>query len=244
MAVTSYTPQKNSSYSDLHVSLSGIFSENKLDAENAMALVAQHLQTFGKQGIITALSEILNNQEKIEEISKRSYLHGNGFYKIILEETNLFRLRLHIWNQGVIAEENIHDHRWHFASTIISGKMKSEIWEDAISNNGEFLDEYLYVGKTKIQDAYLNYLGKSRVALQKTCVYEEGDAYFLLSNIMHKITYSGEEQISTLTCHSNDARNWARTITRKQSLPNVEHNYLDSATLKYLLTDYLFSIKK
>jgi len=230
-------------YNELTSALLATFINNKNQAEKAISLVSEKLQSFGKAGTIQALQEILRNNTKLEDVAKRSYLHGNGFYKIILEDNDVYRLRLHIWLPTSLAEENIHDHRWHFASTILSGTMESEVWEDAVPGGGELLDEYLYVGKTTTEDAHVKYMGKSRISLRERVVHNTGDAYYMMSNVMHKIVYKGDSEISTLMCHAKDARTWARTITRKQDLPDVDHAYISVFELRKILEIYLSSLR-
>jgi hypothetical protein len=233
------TSDKYSNYKDLVANLHTIYAQNKQNAEQTISDVSLQLQQCGRSGAYHILTEILEDRALLEQIAARSYLHGNGFYKIILDENDVFRLRLHIWLPTSTAEENIHDHRWHFASTILSGTVESEIWEDASSGAGEWLDEYLYIGKTKTEDAHVKYMGKSRVSLKEKVVHKAGDAYYMMSNVMHRIVYSGKNEISTLMCHAKDARSWARTVTRKQDLPDVDHAYLSVSELQQILQIYV-----
>lgn len=231
-------PTEHSTYKDLVESLHTIYARDKQNAEKTISDVSLRLQECGRAGTCQMLGEILADDALLQEIANRSYLHGNGFYKIILEENDIFRLRLHIWLPTSTAEENIHDHRWHFASTILSGTVESEVWEDAISGGGELLDEYLYVGKTKTEDAHVKYMGKSRVALKENVVHKTDDAYYMMSNVMHRIVYSGKNEISTLMCHAKDARSWARTVTRRPDVPDVQHSYLSVLDLRQILQIY------
>lgn len=233
-----------SKYATLLTAIRSALTSHSKQAEQAIASVRDELKLFGKSGTTEAIREILANPAHLEKIAMRSYLHGNGFYKIILEDNNLFRLRLHIWRPESRAEENIHDHRWHFASTILSGHMESEIWEDAIPGGGELLDEYLYVGKTETEEAYVRHMGKSEVSLKQKDFHAPGDAYYMMSNVMHKIVYKGNQEISTLMCHAKDARRWARTITRKTDLPDVDHAYISVFELRKILESYLSSLAR
>jgi hypothetical protein len=227
------------SYDALIDSISHCFSRNVDNAEAGIAAVSDELKAFGKENLRSFLEQAVEQPEWLEKIAARSYLHGNGFYKIILEENDAFRLRLHIWLPTSRAEENIHDHRWHFASVILNGSMETEIWEDALPGGGEALDEYLYIGKTKDTEARNLYMGKARVSLKNRIFNGAGDSYYMMSNVMHRIIYDGKETISTLMCHAKDARNWARTITRREDEPNVDHGYITPDALKSVLSSYL-----
>ena len=121
--------------------------------------------------------------------------------------------------------------------------METELWEDALPGGGEALDEYLYIGKTQQSDARVIHIGKSRVSLKNRILYQTGQSYYMLSNVMHRIIYRGDKPSSTLMCHSQEARTWARTITRRDDLPDVTHDYLSAPQLKELLMDYMDGLK-
>jgi len=72
-----------------------------------------------------ALSHL--SHQNIEAIARRSYLHPNGFVKIVLLESQLpfFRLRLHVWPSGQtnVIEEDAHNHGWDVFSTVMAGRI-------------------------------------------------------------------------------------------------------------------------
>lgn len=84
---------------------------------------------FSKTQMIALLQAILADHTALEQISHRSYQHGNGFLKVVLLDRG-YKLRLHIWFAGQSCEENIHDHRWSFSSLILAGALTSEMWKD------------------------------------------------------------------------------------------------------------------
>jgi hypothetical protein len=220
-------------YHALIADLGACFDHNGSDAEAGIAAVRDTLKAFGKDNLRAFLAEAIERPEWLDAVAGRSYLHGNGFYKIILEENAQFRLRLHVWLPTTRAEENIHDHRWHFASLVLNSRLETEIWEDALSDGGETLNEYLYVGKDI--GARNVYMGKARVSLKARVFNGEGDAYHMMSNVLHRIIYDGQDAVITLLCHARGARNWARTITRRTAEPNIDHDFIDADKLKSVL---------
>ncbi len=230
------------SFNNFLAEIKNLLVSNKSNPEQAMQELSQKLKVFSTNGFKKAILQILGDPILLNQIAKRSYLHGNGFYKIILDDNSLFRLRLHIWKPECKAEENIHDHRWHFASSILTGKMETEIWEDATPGGGNSYDEYLYIGKTEKSDASVQYIGKSEVCLKEKLYHSKGDSYYMLSHQMHRIIYGGDSEISTLMCHTKDTRRWARTITKNKNIPDVDHNYLDDDELVKILSDYVSTL--
>jgi hypothetical protein len=66
---------------------------------------------------------------KLRSPTSVSFLHPNGFLKISLGTDDLGRrLYLHVW-RDTGCDPNIHDHRWRFASTLLSGSLVNTIFE-------------------------------------------------------------------------------------------------------------------
>ncbi|WP_433269263.1 hypothetical protein ACQPZF_06460 [Actinosynnema sp. CS-041913] len=58
------------------------------------------------------------------DLPDRAYRHPNGFLKIVLIAEVEFQLRLHVWRpepDSPVATENVHNHRWDFASAVLVG---------------------------------------------------------------------------------------------------------------------------
>lgn len=235
------TANLTSAYTDLDILKKDI--RNLLAGAGApcevMNKVAVRLQTFGKAGLLQTISVILNNETFLNTVASQSYLHGNGFYKIVLAEEDDFVIRTNIWMPGVHAEENLHDHRWHLASTIIDGTLESEIWEEAASPTAAEYEEYIYVGKTAQKEAYTLPIGKSKISLKERTVHRAGECYNLSSNIMHRIVSSGKDLTCTLMCHPTSARTWGRVIPLKPLEPDLDRAYLTNKEMTQLFQQYL-----
>jgi hypothetical protein len=74
------------------------------------------------------LSSFLTAPGTWARIAAGAYCHPNGFTKFVLSaQPDLpFRLRLHVWNPGRELrrqqdEQNVHGHRWDFASAVVAG---------------------------------------------------------------------------------------------------------------------------
>ena len=66
---------------------------------------------------------ILGSDAILAEIASKSYIHKNGFMKIVYETCEETICRLHIYPPGASADKNIHDHRWDFDSITICGTL-------------------------------------------------------------------------------------------------------------------------
>ncbi len=204
-------------------------------SKDTMHKIAQALQLFGRQGVHEILVEILKNSDTLESIAKNSYLHQNGFYKIILLDEESYTLRLHIWLNGIDVKETLHDHRWYLASAIINGSLKSEIWENSVSDNTKSYDEYMYIGK----EQQPLYLGKAKVTYVNTVTRVAGECYTLDPNVLHRIVSSDDVMSATLMCRSALVKNSSRNIIVNDKVPNVIPTYLSTTELEEVLRRYL-----
>lgn len=80
-------------------------------------------------GIRLVLEAILADAALAEKVAAGSYSHVNGFDKISLWRwSNAAKCRLHIWWNRFPYSEEIHNHRWDFASAILTGSLHSRFF--------------------------------------------------------------------------------------------------------------------
>lgn len=218
----------------LSAQIQACFNQPRLSME-MMRQVSEILQKFGRIGVDNLIRDLLRQKSLLTKIAACSYLQGNGFYKLVLLDEQDFRVRLHIWMPGIFSQENLHNHRWHFASTIITGQLRSEIWEDSASPSLPIYDEYLYVGKEK--NPLL--IGKASVELIEQITHQAGSVYVLPPCVLHRIITGGNEMTVTLMCRSFSPRQWSRNIALNATMPYVNPTYMQSEELYSLLERYL-----
>ena len=74
------------------------------------------------------LRKIIFNPDLLAAIAHRSYVHDNGFVKIVLDDSGASKYRIHVYPAGrIFAAENLHNHRWPFTSLILVGSLPHEI---------------------------------------------------------------------------------------------------------------------
>jgi len=82
----------------------------------------------------TSLRLLTDDIDALTAVANRSYTHPNGFTKIVLHLGGGYGVRLHVWyaeppDYG--ADTNPHGHRWEFASWIVVGELREEIFVEA-----------------------------------------------------------------------------------------------------------------
>lgn len=201
-------------------------------ADEALAALLADTATTGWQ---TALCEaLLTDDAFASQVAARSYRHGNGFLKVVLLDQG-FKLRLHLWLPGVSCEENIHDHRWSIASTILTGELHSEIWTDA-ANNEQFdllADEFRYQAATDGQPAGAVPLRSTPLRLTERSCRKAGSHYSLPPATLHRICSHGRQLVATLMCSGPAIAGHTRLIAGREGLlPEVAARRLSVAELR------------
>lgn len=201
-------------------------------ADDALAALLAGTATLAWRA---ALCEaLLTDDAFAAQVAARSYRHGNGFLKVVLLDQG-FKLRLHLWLPGVACEENIHDHRWSIASTILAGELHSEIWTDA-ANDGQFDlqgSEYRYQAATNGQQAQAIPLHDSPLALARRTRCPAGSHYSLPPATLHRICSHGRQLVATLMCSGPAIAGHTRLIAGRDGLlPEVAARRLSVAELR------------
>lgn len=229
--------QQLNSTQNLCEQLEAIFAR-KIPLEKKMILISKELKTFGLPGVSKLIKEIFLYDELLSDIANSSYFHKNGFCKIPIIKTDLYNVRLHVWNKGISSNETLHNHRWHLASTIIIGNLKSEHWEETSASAGKICDEYLY--SDKLTKPKFN--RKIHVALKETITRNSGDFYTMRPEKLHRLIKSDSAMAVTLICHSAPVRKFARNIIVNEIVPCVYPDYLTKEILSESLHDVMRSI--
>jgi hypothetical protein len=210
--------------------------------EASQALADWMARSFCPQTIFAIINQVLSNPELLAQIAARSYHHGNGFLKVVLAAQDGWKLRLHVWFDNTPCEENIHDHRWGFASTVLCGQLLSETFVDDV--DGDITGtEYLYHARQNQHDSQKHIQGRFCLrSLGQQC-RGVGESYFLPTSVLHRICdYSNKNIVATMMCSAPTQQGTNRLLVsddRQGIDPNVEQTPLSSHQLACLLGRFL-----
>lgn len=194
-------------------------------------LALRALEQFGNGDLVKALRWLTDDEGELEVLARRSYFHGNGFYKIPLLVGKSFVFRLHVWEAGVYAEENLHSHRWPFASFVAAGSLVSEYWEDSFSTDSRAYPELIYRGKNESLDS----VGECKVQRRESVTHVAGESYWMNADNLHRIVGHGHGTSVTLMAHPIETRSWSRNIVLDGRIPDAVPSYLTSQELRRVL---------
>lgn len=210
----------------------------------AIASSARCLAAYAKNSLCADLHSLLADPGRLARCANVSYLHGNGFYKIVLAQNEIFKLRLHIWLPNVDAAENVHEHRWHFASTVLAGTLHSEIYAEDVTPSALEYDEYLYLAKDGASPSSRTYIGKTRLGCVSTSVRRVGEYYSMSPNTLHRVVSIEGGLTATLMCQGPAARRSNRLLTRPCEVPDVMQRYMNAADLSLVIRRLLNQIHR
>lgn len=165
---------------------------------------------------IKLIKAILADDEWLNRVQKASYYHRNGFDKLVLLEAGEYKVRLHWFRpQGkLLPAENVHDHRWPFASKILSGTLQMDMLQPAL--HGEPFLQYQYDSK-KINGRYnVSFLQHACLHVYEQLVYSAGQQYLMPTTDLHRIVYHPACEAMTLMITGKPERQDCRLFASKE----------------------------
>nr|BDT37554.1 hypothetical protein MFMH1_72230 [Myxococcus sp. MH1] len=153
--------------------------------------------------IIPLLRQILDDPALIEEVASLSYRHVNHFDKIVLVDSAAqtgYRLTLHLWkppySDKEFHDELIHDHRFNFWSTILTGKLVTENLQRAAG--GMTFRQYQYIPENRGASKFYTFMGEESLIKVTPSAKHAGQSYFLRYESIHRVVLPREEMACTL----------------------------------------------
>ncbi len=153
-----------------------------------------------REGVRALLDTIRSDRALAGEVARRSYWHSNGFAKLVLHADDPhFRLRLHVWpghggpgTRGgpAAGEENVHSHRWPFASVVLCGKIRVEEYVAApdAGAGDDIYDQYRYATVKHGLVGRLEPLGRCVLRQSRSVMYGLGEQHGCHPDVLHNVS--------------------------------------------------------
>ena len=143
------------------------------------------------------VDHLISGMIPLDEVMEQSYIHKNGFQKIVLGRCGGFALRFHRYIPGV-GDKNIHDHRW---SRMDSFVLEGNLTADYLYQSSYKLDssiKFQHHTYTKIgQDYIVKHKGESYLGIRNQTSHPTGCLYSMTSKQLHRILPS-DNPVGTL----------------------------------------------
>ena len=135
------------------------------------------------------VSTFLRNPALLRRLEGRSYLHRNGFLRLTLAPSSSYYLRLHVWDtrHGGLPNfpESVHNHNSDFASVILTGGYRHEIFRR--SSAGESYNQYNYDSQRGSGSFSLEPKGSAYLALISDGYLGANTIYTLTTDVLHRV---------------------------------------------------------
>lgn len=154
-------------------------------------------------------------------LATASYFHPNGFDKLVLDVlAGGQKIVLHAWwpdRDTVVEDSNFHDHRWDFATTVLTGAYRFVEYEEAPESgkDGVLVHKHEYASPDGAQGYELRNVGRRRLVPLRSKTLTAGSVYLLSCDVIHHITFDSSEPTVTLFVQGPPRRACTRVFSRR-----------------------------
>jgi hypothetical protein len=146
------------------------------------------------------LAALRADRPRLEAAASRSYVHANGFLKIVLLAGAEFKLRLHLWLSTIAnpaeRDEDIHNHRWDFVSHVMAGSYRHQ--QFAPDDGGLPYYRYSYEPVGSSGSFSLRHQGMQGLSCVSDETIEAGCTYMLRTEALHRVMGEPSRPTATL----------------------------------------------
>lgn len=178
---------------------------------------------------IPMLRQVLDDGALLADVSSRSYRHVNHFDKIVLvgnDDPSGYRLTLHLWSppytEDELTDELIHDHRFSFWSSVLTGTLTSENFEK--HPEGVVLQKYRYIPEKRDRNFldFYEFRGEERLRQTDPFHREVGDSYYLDGPAIHQVLLPRTSMVCTLVLRGPRLRSYANVFNTEYPKANTQ----------------------
>lgn len=181
-----------------------------------------YVRIFRPPFIREIIKEILSDSFLLNEVASLSYTHYNGFDKIVIYQTKSTKLRIHIWENTTyrdLIDENIHNHRWDFITSLLTGSYYLKIYQK--SDKGKIYHCYSYLPPDCGEYYKMEYEGQEKLKGVFSTKISSGNFYVIDKEVFHKVKYSNMNYTATLMLHNENSENNINVYSKKI----IENNF-------------------
>jgi hypothetical protein len=152
------------------------------EAEANSVVLPAIVAWYSEPSRLSKLLSLVYN-EGLDTTLAKSFIHPSGFDKLVLLSGKHFALRVHNFHPKEVQRpsENIHNHRWEFASSIVYGYFISDIFVPNTKGT-EVRNHYTYSKQG------MSYQGRTGVSKVDSHTLTKGTNYYCPVSVYHSIT--------------------------------------------------------
>lgn len=168
------------------------------------------------------LTLLRRDTARLTALARNSYRHRNGFDKIVLSSPvgSELKLVLHFWpSRGLGQADNIHDHRWDFASVVLCGALCLELYEPDPVGSSYSVMRYRRepgVGAYALQPS-----GTTTVSPKASVTLFQGSTYSWDAHLLHRAWAVPGQPTATLIVQGPPTRARTTVLATAQELDQL-----------------------
>lgn len=162
------------------------FSAVGLNETDEIAALTSLLDCVRATDLSALADRVLNNKATFESTRRFAYRHVNGFSKITLVKTDSLCLRVHVWDSVEVAAENIHSHKWAFASRVVVGSI-GELRFSIPNDMSPTAMEFSYVPRLDSLPGELVSQREVHLERSENLTHEESSIYSVSTTEIHQV---------------------------------------------------------
>jgi hypothetical protein len=150
-----------------------------------------------RRRLAAMLASLLDDPVRRRAAAARSYEHPLGFDKLILLSSPASELHLHIWwpdTERLV--EDVHNHRFDFASTILDGAL--DMARYTVGRDGVTMCAYQEALGSAVGRIRLHRTGEAQLSRVGTAAMTAGTVYAMSADELHRINAAGSGLTATL----------------------------------------------
>ena len=193
---------KHSDFEEKAGSFEAVHQRILLDAKTTDGTHQVRLDTSQMAKKVRAhVRSLLSGRKPMDDIMEQSYIHKNGFQKIVLGRKSGFAMRFHRYLPGQ-GDQNVHDHRWsRMDSLVLEGSLQADylVYCDSADDGAEKWERHDY---RKAGDDYIvNHQGETYLVPDERVHHPKGELYSMDAKRLHRILPATEPVATLVVTH-------------------------------------------
>jgi hypothetical protein len=144
---------------------------------------------------------LLSGTTPMDEVIEQSYIHKNGFQKIVLGRKSGFAMRFHRYLPGH-GDQNVHDHRWsRMDSLVLEGNLQADYlaYCDPADDGAEKWERHEY--RKTGGDYVVNHQGETYLVPDECVHHPKGELYSMDAKRLHRLLPATEPVATLVVTH-------------------------------------------
>ena len=170
------------------------------------------------------VKQFTENADALAKLAASTQKHDNGFDKIVLcsSASTGLKLVLHLWHaDGITDEDNIHDHRWDFASVVLRGQLQCDIYQ--LEPTGDHYSTFSYESSGGAETYVFRPTGTTTAVKRVALTIASSSTYTWGHPILHRAYAIASSATATIVVQGPPVRTATRVLLRARR-PMQAHN--------------------